>query len=114
MMKSIVIALVGVVVGLTTGFAIGSHISAKNTRATVEVFVNSQETVLLDAISNIGSRVETKIDNNFDKIKSKRSEPINIVIDPQTNSVISNADTSQVITVQKEKGFFKRIFNKKQ
>jgi len=94
---------------MVIGIFIGYKVSIKVTQTVIK----SQEETIRIAIRKETTAINNTLTNNFKKIKSKKSEPINIVIDPTTNSVISNKDTSQVITVEKKKGFFKRLFTKK-
>lgn len=67
---------------------------------------------IIKAIQKETTKIENNLTNTFEKKSFKKGEDIQIIIDPTTNSVISNADTSQVITVEKKKGFLKRLFNK--
>ena len=100
---------VGFILGSITGGYVGYNASTKATEATLE----AQKDVINKAIEKETNVITNSVTSNFDKIKSQKSQPINITIDPTTRSVISSADTSQLIHVHEEKGFFKRLFNKK-
>ena len=107
--ENIIIALVVFIVGASTGGAIG-YKSAVN--AGEKVMMN-QKSLIEDAIHKESTSITNAVTTQIDKIKSKKSEPINIVIDPSTQSIITQSDTNQIITVEEEKGFFRRLFQKK-
>ncbi len=73
--------------------------------------IEAQQPIIQQAIEKNTSEISNTFSNEFKKIKNKKGEPINIVIDPSTNSVITS-DTNQVVTVEEKKGFFKRLFKK--
>ncbi len=94
-------------------FIVGGLVGYKLSLNAVERTLDYQKDVIVEAIRKETTAINNNVTTTFDKIKSKKSEPINIIIDPTTNSVISNKDTTQIITVEEKKGFFKRIFSKK-
>jgi hypothetical protein len=102
------ILITGIVFG-SLGLFGGFKISVQ----TAENMLEQQKSIIELAIKKETTAITNSVTTQIDKIKSKKSEPINIVIDPQTNSVISDRDTTQVITVEKKKGFFKRLFKKR-
>lgn len=97
--KNIIIILISVIVGAAIGFFSST------------LAIKAQQPVLIEAIRKETSKVENKFINEFDKIKNKKGEPINIFIDPKNESAIFS-DTTKFVRVKSEKGFFKRLFNK--
>ncbi len=94
---------------MAAGSMMGYYISVR----TAEKMLEAQKSVIELAIRKETTSIKNEFKNEFKKIKSKKSEPINIIIDPSAASVISNKDSTQIITVEKKKGFFKRLFTKK-
>lgn len=106
--ENIIIALVVFIFGSYTGGMIGYKASLKACERMLEIQKSTIELAIQKETTNITNQVTTEIR----KIKSKKSEPINIVIDPTTKSVIQQSDTSQIIVVEEKRGFFKRLFSK--
>lgn len=73
--------------------------------------IKAQQPIIEQAIQKNTSEISNTFQNEFKKIKNKKGESINIIIDPSTNSIISN-DSTQTVTVSERKGLFKRLFNK--
>ncbi len=74
--------------------------------------IETQKDLIEQAIDKNTSEIQNTFQNEFKKVKNKKGEPINIVIDPNSNNVISNLDTTQALNVKTEKGFFRRMFSK--
>lgn len=107
--ENVLIILITIIVSGSTGGYVG-YKAAKESASSV--FEQHKE-IIVESIRKETTSIKNEMNTNFEKIKSNKSEPINIVIDPSTKSVINQADSSQVITVKEEKGFFKRLFSKK-
>ncbi len=103
--ENLILTLISVIVGVFIGYIVSIKVAnsiIENQKTTIEMAIRKETT-------SITNQVTTEIR----KLKATKSEPINIVIDPTTKSVISSKDTSQIIVVQKKKGFFKRLFTKR-
>lgn len=98
-----------ILISMAFGVVVGAFVAVKVT----DIVLDNQKSIIETAIKKETTAIHNTLNNEFKKIKSKKSEPINIIIDPTNNSVISSADTTQMITVEKKKGFFKRLFTKK-
>lgn len=107
-LKNVIENLVLILISVTVGVGIGAFVAIKVT----DMVLDNQNQIIEAAINKNTTEIKNEFKNEFKKIKSKKSQPINIVIDPTTNSVISSKDSTQVITVEKKKGFFKRLFTK--
>lgn len=101
--------LIITVVVFIIGGGVGYFASTLANKQTIELLKPTIE----EAIRRETTKIENNLTNTFEKKSLKKGENINIIIDPTTKSVITNSDTSRVITVQKKRGFFKRIFQKK-
>lgn len=101
--------LIVIVVMIVSGF-IGGYVGYKSASKSSLNMLEAQKSIIEMAIQKNSSEIQNTFTNEFKKIKSKKSEPINIVIDPSTKSVITS-DTNQIITVKEKKGFFKRLFH---
>lgn len=107
--ENIIIALVVFIFGTLVGGYVGYQSALNSAEKILELQKTTIELAIKKETTNISNAVTTEIR----KIKGKKSEPINIVIDPTTKSIISQSDTSQIITVEQKRGFFKRLFQKK-
>ncbi len=103
----IIVIIVMVISGFTGGY-IGYQSASKSTLKTL----SAQQPLIEMAIQKNTSEIQNVFQNEFKKIKNKKGEPINIVIDPSTKSIITS-DTNQVVKVEEKKGFFKQFFHKK-
>lgn len=110
-MKNVAENLAITIVALIVGVFIGFTVSIKTT----ERIVASQETIIREAIRKETTAINNTVTNSFRKIKGKKSEPINIVIKPETNSAIQNneieVDSIKQINSENKKGFFNRVFS---
>lgn len=101
-----IILLTAIVSGLLGGY-IGFFSASKSALKVID----AQQIIIEMAIQKNTSEISNTFQNEFKKIKNKKGEPINIIIDPSTNSIITN-DSTQVIRVEEKRGLFKRIFGK--
>ena len=108
--KNVAENLLLVLISMSLGVIVGAFVAVK----VADIVLDNQKSIIETAIKKETTAINNNVITEIRKIKSKGSEPINIIIDPNTNSVISNKDTTQVITVQEKKGFFKRLFSKKE
>ena len=104
--ENLILTLISVIVGVFIGYIISINVA--------NTIVEQQKSTIEMAIKKETTSITNQVTTEIRKLKATKSEPINIVIDPATKSVISNRDTSKIIVVQKRKGFFKRLFTKKQ
>jgi len=104
--------IITIVIGLLCG-GIGAYAGYKSASESALAMIEAQQPIIEMAIAKNTSEIENTFTNEFKKIKNKKGEAINIIIDPSTRSIISNKDTSQVITVEHKKGFFRRLFSRK-
>lgn len=107
--ENLIISLVVFIVGSFVGGFIG-YKAAVNAGGVV---IESQKSTIEKAIQKETTSITNQVTTEIKKIKNRKGEPINVVIDPNTNTVISQ-DSSQVVTVEKKPGFFKRVFNKRE
>lgn len=105
--ENIIIALVVFIFGSATGGYIGYKAAKESANSVIEL----QSETFKQAIEKNTTEVNNTISNEFKKVKNKKGEPINIIIDNATKSVITS-DTNQMVTVEKKRGFFKRILNR--
>lgn len=114
-MKNVAENLAITIIALIVGVFIGFTVSIKTT----ERIVASQEETIREAIRKETTAINNTVNNQFDKIKSKKAEPINIVIKPESNSAIQNnkeipqQEKKQQDTLfeKNDKGFFGRLFS---
>jgi Na+-transporting NADH:ubiquinone oxidoreductase subunit NqrA len=114
-MKNVAENLAITIIALIVGVFVGFTISIKTT----ERIVASQEETIREAIRKETTAINNTVNNQFDKIKSKKSEPINIVIKPESNSAIQNNEDypqqelqdQNTESIIKDKGFFGRLFS---
>lgn len=93
------------------GASVGGYIGYKASLSASELVLNNQKDLIEQAIKKETNHIENTVKTEIDKIKNKKGEPINIVIDPANKSIISDNDSAE-ITVEEKKGFFKRLFNR--
>ncbi len=107
--ENILILLLGILAGVVIGYKVSV--------TTAEVMLENQKELIYEAINKNTTAINNTVTNEFKKIKSRKSEPINIVIKPESNNAIQSneaSDTlSEVIPKEKRKGFFGRLFGKK-
>lgn len=83
--------------------------SLKANEQTINLLIPALE----EAIKKETTKIENNLTNTFEKKALKKADNIQIIIDPTTNSVISNADTNQVIELKEDRGFLKKWFKRK-
>lgn len=100
------LSLISIIVGVVIGYKVSV--------TTAEKMLHKQKELIELAIKKETTSINNSVTTEISKVKSRKSEPINIVIDPTTNSAISNKDSVQFVPVEEKEGFFKRLFSKKQ
>ncbi len=100
--ENIIIALVVFIVGTFSGAYVGYQASL----STTDKVISLQKETIEKAIEKNTAVIHNEITNQFRKIKSKKSGPINLVIDSETQSAI----TDTVVPRQKRR---RRWFNRK-
>lgn len=115
-MKNVAENLAITIIALIVGVFIGFTISIKTT----ERIVASQEETIREAIRKETTAINNTVNNQFDKIKSKKADPVNIIIKPESNSAIQTNNSNQDSTDQvqpdpedteEKRGFFSRLFS---
>lgn len=105
--ENIIIVLITVIVSTGTGSFFGYQAAINSAERVIEL----QKPMIEEAIKKTTTTVHNDITNEFRKIKSKKSEPINIILDNKTKSVIT--DTNVFVRVEEKKGFLWGLFKKK-
>lgn len=99
------------IIVIVTTIAVGYTVN-KTTIKSMETALETQKQAIIESIKKETTKIEHNLNNTFEKKSFKKGEDINIVIDPSSNSVISNLDSTQALDVKTEKGFFKRLFKR--
>lgn len=101
--ENLAIILVSVLIGVFIGYKV-SIVSS-------ERMLESQKALIEQAIKKETTAIYNEVNTEIKKIKSNKSGPIEVVIDPTSNSQINQVKKD---SIPKEKtSFFKRLFNGK-
>ena len=106
--KNIIENLIYIIV---TAVAVGFTVNYTTTRSMEKAF-EIQKEIIKQAIEKNTNEISNTFQTELKNVKNKKGESINIIIDPTSNSVLSDADSSQTINVKSDKGWFKRLFNR--
>lgn len=106
--ENTLILLLGILAGTVLGFKVSV--------TTAEVMLENQKELIYEAINKNTTAINNTVTNEFKKIKSRKSEPINIIIEPNSeNAIQSNMLLDTISSGQpkrERKGFFGRLFSK--
>lgn len=106
--ENLLLTLISVAFGVLIGWQL--------TIRTVDIALEQQKSIIEEAIRKETTSITNEVKTEIRKIKGKKSEPINIQIDPYIKSDIEtnkNSETeTEIVQPEKEAGFFKRLFNK--
>lgn len=106
--KNVAENLVLILIAMTIGVLLGAFVAIKVT----DIVLDNQKQIIETAIKKETTSIKNEFKNEFGKIKNKGTEPINIIIDPNSNSVIQKDSVKESGPEEKD-GFFKRIFKRK-
>lgn len=91
--------------GLFGGYRISIKVS--------ETMLESQKSLIEQAIEKDNTAITNNVSTEIKKIKSKKSEPINLDLNPLMSAEISkNQEKDTVSEQQPRRSFFKRLFTK--
>ncbi|WP_435138904.1 hypothetical protein [Formosa sp. A9] len=108
--ENILILLLGILVGVVIGYKVSV--------TTAEKMLDNQKALIEQAIQKNTTAINNKVTNEFSKIKASKSEPINIIIKPDSNNAIEAIEVNQHLqdstpVPEPKKGFFRRLFGGK-
>lgn len=103
--ENLVLVLISVIAGVFIGYYVAKNVA--------EDMVELQQEVIREAIRKETTSIKNEFNNEFEKIKSNKGEPIQIIIDPKSTSRITQNDSVTTVTPEKKKGIFKRLKGKK-
>ncbi|OBX20964.1 MULTISPECIES: hypothetical protein [Bizionia] len=105
-----------VLVGVVAGVAIGYYVSIMAAEAMLE----NQKAIITEAIKKETTAIHNTVTTEINKVKNRKGEPINIVIEPYNDNELNQQTNNEHKTSQdsipkpeKKRGFFKRLFGGK-
>jgi len=98
-----------IVVGLLCG-GIGAYTGYKSASESALSMIEAQQPIIEMAIAKNTSEIENTFTNEFKKIKNKKGEAINIIIDPSTNSVFQIKTQVKSLQLNTKKAFLNAYF----
>ncbi|AUS04490.1 hypothetical protein [Pseudotamlana carrageenivorans] len=105
--ENLALVLISILVGVGIGYYVSIQVA--------ETMLNNQKDIIVEAIRKETTAINNTVKTEINKVKNRKGEPINIVVEPYSNNELDIKKNIQDSTPAPEpkRGFFRRIFGGK-